>query len=172
MPRGSKPGERRGGRKKGTPNRSTLERQRELSNVVGADACAGRLGKEVLAEAMGEFYALAMRYHPGGREPDEAKFTRYLKLASDIASDLAPYQSPKLAQTTPRSDQEDDHLTAEEATAALYAELEDLGILPPNGVKNPAVEDRSNHEQHPRRRAGDGQLLLGHDGRPPAPRLR
>lgn len=31
MPKGSKPGERRGGRQKGTPNRTTAERQRRIA---------------------------------------------------------------------------------------------------------------------------------------------
>src|ERR1035437_853664 len=104
MPRGSRPGERRGGRKKGIPNRSTLERQREIAKAIGADTYAGRLGKDMLAEAMAEFRALAQKYHPSGSEPDEGKFVKYLNMAANIASDLAPYQSAKLAQTTLRCD--------------------------------------------------------------------
>lgn len=39
MPRGAKPGERRGGRTKGTPNKATAERQEDLDQAL-ADAFA------------------------------------------------------------------------------------------------------------------------------------
>ena len=51
--RGSRPGEYRGGRQKGTNNKATIEREREISRVVGK---TGRpLGKDVIAEAMMKF---------------------------------------------------------------------------------------------------------------------
>jgi hypothetical protein len=144
MSRGSKLGERRGGRKKGTPNRSTLERQRELAKAIGADAYAGKLGKDMLAEAMSEFRALAQRYHPSGSEPDEGKFVKYFNMAASVASDLAPYQSAKLAQTTLRGDQENplfpqDNLTAEQLRAEILADMAELGLLPA-GAGEPSVE--------------------------------
>ena len=50
--RGSKPGERRGGRKKGTPNKTTAE-IRELAQAHGPDAIAeaARLMKSAASEA-------------------------------------------------------------------------------------------------------------------------
>jgi hypothetical protein len=131
MPRGSKPGERSGGRANGAPNRLTLERERGLANAVGADAYAGKLGKEMMIAAMREFNALARRYHPDGREPDEAKFVTYLKLASDTGRDLAPFQSPKVAPTALRSDQENpesEPVSAEQLRQEILADIAELGI--------------------------------------------
>jgi hypothetical protein len=133
MPRGSKPGKRSDGRANGAPNRSTLELERGLANAVGADAYAGKLGKDTMAWAMGEFRALAMRYHPGGNEPDEARFVRYLRLAADTGRDLAPYQSAKLAQTTICVDQENrpsEACTAEQLREEILDDMEKFGLLP------------------------------------------
>jgi hypothetical protein len=131
MPRGSKPGDRNGGRANGAPNCSTLERERELANAVGADAYAGKLGKEMMIAVMREFYALARRYHPDGREPDETKFSKYLRLASDTGRDLAPFQSAKIAPTTPLVDQEPSKpCTADQLREELLDDMEEFGILP------------------------------------------
>lgn len=119
MPRGSRPGERRGGRKTGTPNRSTLEKraiiereQREAAAVVPEvaqqlmrDPNGGRvtkttarlLGKEVMRECMMFFRGLAGRHQPGGPAPDMKLCIQYLKLAGEFADKLAPYESPRLA---------------------------------------------------------------------------
>jgi hypothetical protein len=126
MPRRSKLGERSGGRANGAPNCST--RERELANAVGADAYAGKLGKEMMIAAMREFNALARRYHPDGREPDEAKFVKYLKLASDIGRDLAPFQSPKVAPTTLQENPPSEPVTAEQLRQEIIAQMNELGI--------------------------------------------
>src|SRR6516162_9598499 len=74
MPKGgSKPGERRGGRQKGTPNRKTVERQLIAERMLQhppAGIESGKLGREVLAQYMNTFDELAEQY----RKADEAKF--------------------------------------------------------------------------------------------------
>lgn len=99
MPRGSKLGERRGGRKKGVPNNATQARQAEVK-------ATGQTPLEVMIESMRYFRGLAGRHQPKGVEPDEHKFEKYLSKAADIAKDAAPYVHPKLAQTTLRGDEE------------------------------------------------------------------
>jgi hypothetical protein len=94
---GSAPGERRGGRRKGVPNKASLKREVEIA--VRSRAAGQKLGKEVMAEAMMHFRALAAKYQVGTEQPDETKFERYLKLAAAIAADLSPYESPKLQST-------------------------------------------------------------------------
>ena len=80
MPRGSKPGEHRGGRKKGSPNKKTLEaleRRRVLAeNAEKAEAEKAalvaesakvaklKLGKDVLEEFMMLFAGMAAFYQP------------------------------------------------------------------------------------------------------------
>ncbi|MEA2934534.1 MAG: hypothetical protein QOD74_1180 [Variibacter sp.] len=102
MPRGgSKPGEHRGGRAPGTPNKATLERllraERDATQADGR-----KLAKEVFEDFMGLFAGIAAFYQPlapgqptpAGRRPDESKFEKYARLAVGTAADLAPYQSP------------------------------------------------------------------------------
>jgi hypothetical protein len=93
MPRGSKPGERRGGRQRGTKNRKTLERELMAERMLQhapAGIESGKLGREVLAQYMHTFDELAEQY----RKTDETKFRQYAELAVACAKALAPYQSP------------------------------------------------------------------------------
>lgn len=100
MPAGSKPGERRGGRKKGVPNKATKAREAEIAKKRAAEG--QQLAKDVLAAAMNAYLTLADKYDPasGNQIGDEAKFDRYLSKAAAIAADLAPYESSKLQSTT------------------------------------------------------------------------
>jgi hypothetical protein len=101
MPRGSRPGERRGGRRKGVPNRTTTE-QMEIARLA---ATQGKLGKEVLEEFMVLFKDMALELQPESREAErfaawlksskEAQFHKYASLAVKAAKDLADFQSPK-----------------------------------------------------------------------------
>jgi hypothetical protein len=113
---GSKPGERRGGRRKGVPNKVTLLRAAELE--AKRQRTGNRPAIEVMSDAMNYFRGLAAQYQPVAARalaamndeerlrhtPDETLFVKYLKLAADIASDLANYETPKLASTTLRGD--------------------------------------------------------------------
>lgn len=114
---------KRRGRKKGTPNKKTLERleQERIDRVVAAEVAQKigdeekarelvtavrsanrRLAKDVLAEMMGVFYGLAAMTQPvpagqpipPGRSPSEAQFEKWARLAVDSAAKLAPYESP------------------------------------------------------------------------------
>jgi hypothetical protein len=95
MPRGgAQPGERRGGRKKGTPNRRTVEARLlagrlETSPLGVPEGATAMLGKEVLAKYMIVFDQLAAKH---ADEP--VLFQRYASAAVECAKLLAPYQSP------------------------------------------------------------------------------
>jgi hypothetical protein len=116
MPRGSKPGEgnRGGGRKKGKLNKTTIERAALAERIMAEAAMSGKkLGKELIEEFAVMFGGLAAAVQPVGTGPNghvtrpdvlnwigtkqESAFERYSKLALKAASDLAEYQSPKLA---------------------------------------------------------------------------
>lgn len=143
MPRGgSKPGERRGGRRKGTPNRKTVERQLITERMLQhppAGIESGKLGREVLAQYMCTFDELAEQY----RKTDEFKFRQYAELAVACAKALAPYQSPTyraIVVSSPR--QEGDGAPVLELTREeLARKLEERG-LPPMvfGVDVPVLE--------------------------------
>lgn len=108
MPRGAKPGERRGGRARGTPNKLTIKKQREAAEIASRAITDAResgkpLAKEVLDQFMQLFAGMAAHYQPlpdgvsivpPGRNPNPDLFHRYADLAIDCAHKLAPYQSP------------------------------------------------------------------------------
>lgn len=108
MPRGCKPGERRGGRIKGKPNKATIER----ALIAEIEAGSGdKLAKERLADYARMFDAMAKFYAPVAGKPnkrgkikiisgDVALFERWARLASDTWAKLAPYQSPTLRAIT------------------------------------------------------------------------
>ena len=131
MPRGSKPGERRGGREKGTPNKRTTELAEAASNAL---VNAGRaplpeivmlrkLGKERLIEIDEIAMALVYKYRAAAEEGDvvaEALLWKYLGLALDAAARRAPYESPWLAAVAVREQKADDRvITGESARERL-----------------------------------------------------
>ena len=103
MSRGSKPGERRGGRLKGTRNRATIEKARIAELEIDKAKETGRkLAKEYLQDFLPVLAGMAATYQPlppgmiapNGRQPDDAKFEKWLNYVIDVAAKLAPYESP------------------------------------------------------------------------------
>jgi hypothetical protein len=100
--RGAAPGERRGGRRKGSKNKDVIERA-----MIGDLRKQGRkLAKEILDEFMHYFAAAAIKYAPYivregvdqiNPNADQAKFMELARAACDAADKLAPYQSSKMA---------------------------------------------------------------------------
>ncbi|HKD91833.1 MAG TPA: hypothetical protein VKB56_08010 [Terriglobales bacterium] len=86
------------GRKKGTPNRRTIERR-----LLGEARADGKpLAKEVLEANMLRYVELANSCLPpaSGRWAKEQEFHFYTQKASDNARMLAPYQSPTYRSIT------------------------------------------------------------------------
>ena len=134
MPRGSKPGENRGGgRRKGSKNKATIEK--ELAAAMPRDALtltgqASRLAKDVLADCMGHMLILADKY-----KAEEDKFVHYTRMAQAFACDLAPYQSPRLQTLKVGGDRDNplqiqDGETAETITNQLMEMIRELGLIP------------------------------------------
>jgi hypothetical protein len=116
MPRGARPGERRGGREKGTPNKATVERTALAERIVAeAKGKPGRkLGREMLEEFAVLFGGLAAMFQPVGTGPDgavtpqdlklwaesykEPLFEKYARLAVKCADAFADFQSPRLSR--------------------------------------------------------------------------
>lgn len=113
MARGAKPGQRRGGRAKGTPNKTSVEQALIAERVMKEAAMSGRkLGKEMLEEFAVMFGGLMAATQPIGTGPNhqvlpadvdkwigtkkEDAFERYAKLALKAASELADFQSPRM----------------------------------------------------------------------------
>lgn len=100
------------GRKKGTPNKVTVER---AIGVESLERQAGRrLAVERMAEAMEYWFGIAGRNQPNlkgtkdkdGKDinPDAKLFVQAMKEGARLAEALAPYQTPKLQSTTLRTD--------------------------------------------------------------------
>jgi len=105
MPRGSKPGERRGGRKPGSRNKTTAQRAAQIEKEIRESG--QRLAIERLNDVAQEFFDLAEQYKPStSTTPDEHKYVQYLSKVASILADLAPYQSSKLQSTTLRGDRD------------------------------------------------------------------
>ena len=114
MARGAVPGERRGGRAKGQPNKATIEKAVVAERIMHEVGMTGRkLGKEMIEEFAIMFGGLAAAVQPVGTGPDgqvtksdidrwlgtrhETAFERYSKLALKAATELADFQSPRFA---------------------------------------------------------------------------
>ena len=85
MPRGSAPGERRGGREKGTPNKDTAQKKADLATALNLAFAA--LGPDEIDKMSP---AAMMRL--GAREAAKAGFAQ---AALAIAKDAAPYFDAK-----------------------------------------------------------------------------
>jgi len=118
MPRGAKPGERRGGKQKGTKNRATIERAALAERIMAeAEGKPGRkLGRELLEDFAVMFAGLAANFQPTHVDPrtpagmpltlqdveawaksyKEPLFEKYAKLAAKCANDFADFQSPRM----------------------------------------------------------------------------
>lgn len=111
MPRGGyRPG---AGKKKGKFDRATLEAelaaaQQQLVELTQKRQAGRKMAVDVLDDIMHLAMGLAGKHQPlahgeqlePGREPDEAKFDRYLEMTGEFAGKLANFQSPKFKSTT------------------------------------------------------------------------
>lgn len=91
---GSKPGERRGGRQRGVPNRTTIER----AAVIAEDARqkAQKLGLDVAREAMNFLMGLAAKH----QATDEKLSAKYAEKGGNFGLRVAEFETPKLQSTT------------------------------------------------------------------------
>ena len=123
--RGALPGERRGGRAKGTPNKRKSDKalvrldqaEAEVRAIRAEGFKIGKLGKDRLAEIDEWAYSLAKEFAPTRDENgrlhwkspgDEARFERYLKLCAECARARAAYESPRYAAIAMAHQQQDD----------------------------------------------------------------
>lgn len=107
---GARPG---AGKPKGKWDRATLEAelaaaQNQLVELSKKRQAGRKLAVEVLDDIMHLSMGLAAKHQPlsggelagPGREPDEAKFDKYLSMTGEFAGRLANFQSPKFKSTT------------------------------------------------------------------------
>lgn len=101
-------GPKTGGRKKGSVNKTTLERAAAIQ--AEARARDQKTGVDVMRDVMNRYLGMAAKYQPliegGAPNPnhDEKKYLAFLRVAGDFGDKLAPYETPRLQSTTLRSD--------------------------------------------------------------------
>jgi hypothetical protein len=166
---GSKPGERRGGRKRGTPNRASAARQAEA-------AAEGVMPCEVMLANMRFAYARALELQglwEGLDRTDEAsiavldELVRYRQLAHDFAKDAANYYHPKLASVTHKGNAENPLLGPVTDTDRLKAMIEFLlanrGAEAPTNIENASIGLDGNRPSDERPQSLGNPVIGCHD---------
>jgi hypothetical protein len=133
MARGARPGERRGGRAKGTPNKMTVEKMR-LAMLAVADTGSTK-AVDVLGRVISEAYAMCQKFGPTGSEYDDELYRKYLRLTAETAGRLAPYQTPQLTTLRVSGDSKSpfvvrEGVTSQQVLAELMAMIAETGLLP------------------------------------------
>lgn len=90
MPRGSRPGERRGGRKKGTPDKRTKAR-------YDAIAAAGVTPLQYLLQGLGYWHEQIRIELAKGADASEERLAAAFAADKEFARDAAPYCHSRLA---------------------------------------------------------------------------
>jgi hypothetical protein len=135
MARGARPGERRGGRAKGTPNKMTFMKTQMAMKAMAETGRSQHKATEMLNRIMAEAYAMATEYGPLGKNYDDELYKSYLKLAVSTAGKLAPYQDPQLATVKVGSDRERplvvrEGVTSQRIMEELKQKILETGMLP------------------------------------------
>jgi hypothetical protein len=103
---GAKPGERRGGRKTGTPNKRTLARQaieeeakEAVAETAAAVPTAALMMKALVAQRKIAMTLMGMAATEQRKEkPDVGRLQSLLEAAARVWKDIAPYEDRRLGQ--------------------------------------------------------------------------
>ncbi|MCP4384114.1 MAG: hypothetical protein GY798_22345 [Hyphomicrobiales bacterium] len=96
MPRGSNPGERRGGRQKGTPNKAKANRE-------AAIAVAGISPRDFLLNGLAHYHGIIVKEQRKGRKADMLKIKEAYAAGLEYAKGAAPYCHSRLASISSTS---------------------------------------------------------------------
>ena len=136
---------------KGVRSRSIVERDEAIKAAIADANIAGKpQAKETLTEVMqyfiqrareaaAEFLAAPKPVYAGSPqqrremrvayEALEARASRYMKLAADVAEKLVGYQSPKLAHTTMVQPDPYEQMSAEELREEIERRMKEAGYV-------------------------------------------
>jgi catalase (peroxidase I) len=138
MARGARPGERRGGRAKGTPNRITFTKSQMAMMALAERDRSQQKATAMLNQVMAETYAMAKGYGPQSETYDDDLYRAYLKLTAYAAGRLAPYQDPQLATVKVSSGERPlvvrEGVTSKQILEELKQKIRETGLLPSNMV--------------------------------------
>ena len=106
MPRGSKPGERRGGRRKGTPNKTVVAKAAHILAAAGETAKAPSFSAYLRLFELAEDYDRDLAIALAKRPQNQTEIIEYRERLARILKDLLPYEKPRLTTTKVQGDKD------------------------------------------------------------------
>jgi hypothetical protein len=104
MPRGSKPGERRGGRQKGTPNKTVVAKAAHILAAAGETAKAPSFSAYTRLFELAEDYDRDLTIALAKRPQNHIEIAECRERLARILKDLLPYEKPRLTTTKVQGD--------------------------------------------------------------------
>jgi hypothetical protein len=104
MPRGSKPGERRGGRQRGTPNKTVVAKAAHILAAAGETAKAPSFSAYIRLCELAEDYDRDLAVALAKRRQNPAEIAECRERLARILKDLLPYEKPRLTTTKVQGD--------------------------------------------------------------------
>ena len=96
MPRGSKPGERRGGRQKGTPNKTVVAKAAHILSAAGKTAKAPSFSAYIRLFELAEDYDRDLTVALAKRPRNRTEIVECRERLARTLKDLLPYEKPRL----------------------------------------------------------------------------
>jgi hypothetical protein len=106
MPRGSRPGERRGGRQKGTPNKTVLARAAQVLAAAGETAKAPSFSAYIRLFKLAEDYDRDLAVALAKRPRNQSEIVECRERLARILKDLLPYEKPRMTTTKVQGDRD------------------------------------------------------------------
>ena len=106
MPRGSKPGERRGGRRKGTPNKTVVAKAAHILAAAGGTAKAPSFSAYLRLFELAEDYDRELAVALAKRPQNQTEIVESRERLARILKDLLPYEKPRLTTTKVQGDKD------------------------------------------------------------------
>lgn len=106
MPRGSRPGERRGGRQKGTPNKTVVAKAAHILAAAGKTAKAPSFSAYTRLFELAEDYNRDLTIALAKRLQNQIEIAECRERLARILKDLLPYEKPRLTTTKVQGDRD------------------------------------------------------------------
>jgi hypothetical protein len=106
MPRGSKPGERRGGRQKGTPNKTVVAKAAHILAAAGETAKKPSFSAYTRLFELAEDYDRDLAVAPAKRPQNRTEIAECRERLARTLKDLLPYEKPRLTTTKVQGDKD------------------------------------------------------------------
>ena len=106
MPRGSKPGERRGGRQKGTPNKTVVAKAAHILSAAGKTAKAPSFSAYIRLFELAEDYDRDLTVALAKRPRNRTEIAECRERLARTLKDLLPYEKPRLTTTKVQGDKD------------------------------------------------------------------